>query len=114
MRTVPSRLPGAFQSNFLEQEILRDHLGQNGESIVAEGVKSDINRAEIPTPAMNSSMRLCAPSAHRTYFHMVVEHEAQGRGCVKPQDDSNKSIQRAARQSSVTQYPPVFPGNSHI
>lgn len=53
LQTVPSRVPGALQSNSSEQEILREHLGQSGESIVAESVESEINRAEIPAPTMN-------------------------------------------------------------
>lgn len=84
LQTVSSRVPGALKSNLSEQEMPREHVGQSSESIVAGGAESDGTRAEIPTPAPNSSINRCAPSAHRDHCHMVVKNETQGRGCVKP------------------------------
>lgn len=81
LKTVSPRVPGALQSNLSEQEILRAQLGQGGESIVDGGAVFDsisqgqrAERAEIPAPTLNSLLRLCAPSARRAGFHVVVEH----------------------------------------
>lgn len=81
LKTVSPRVPGTLQSNLSEQEISRAQLGQGDESIVDGGAMFDsisqgqrAGRAEIPAPALNSLLRLCAPSAHRAGFPVVVEH----------------------------------------